>query len=141
MKIKRNGGFTLVEVLITIFILAVVVLTLITVFVYGFNLLSRMKQVSLATQIAKEQAEIYRNMTFEDILALPASGIFTHQDLDHVSLKNSAASYTIEDVPSDSEDKIKKLTLTITWDYRGTQLRKDIVTYINRFGINKQTEL
>jgi len=138
---SRGRGFTLIEVLITIFILAVVVLTLITVFVYGFNLLSRMKQVALATEIAQEEAENFRNMSFEDILALPLSGTFTHEDLNHVSLKNSSASYIIEDVPGDLEDKIRKLTLTITWDYRGQEMRKDVVTYINRYGVNKQTEL
>jgi type II secretory pathway pseudopilin PulG len=128
---KQEEAFTLMEVLITIFLLAVVLLTLITVFVYGFNLLSRTKQVNLATQIAHEEVEIIRNMTFDNIASLGTA--FTNAKLS--SLLNSQGTIAVEDsIGSD----IKKVTVTVTWDYRGVQLKKDVVTLIAREGINKK---
>jgi hypothetical protein len=33
---------------------------------------------------------------------------------------------------------IKKLTVSVTWTYRGQTLRKDIVTLITKLGVNKK---
>ena len=128
---KQEEAFTLIEVLVTIFILAIVLLTLITVFVYGFNLLSRTNQVNLATQIAHEQVEIIRNTAFDNITSLGSS--FTDSKISN--LLNGQGGLTVED--SLGPD-IKKVTVTVTWDYRGRQMKKDVVTLITREGISKK---
>ncbi|MFP4081457.1 MAG: prepilin-type N-terminal cleavage/methylation domain-containing protein [Candidatus Aminicenantes bacterium] len=135
---KNNQGFTIMEVLVTMFILAVVLIMLIGFFVYGYNVFSRTRQVAFAAQIAKQQVELIRNMAFEDILALPSSSNFNHPHLDHPVLENGTGSYTIEDIPEDNQDLIKKLTVTITWDYGGRQMKKSVVTYITKEGINRR---
>ena len=134
MILKRKSkeeGFTLVEVLVTIVVVAVALMALLSVFIYGFNLLSRMKQTAIATQCAQEELENIRNLTFDEIIALGAS--FTNDSL--TFLENSSGVRTIED--SVGED-IKKLTISVFWTYRGQNMRKDIVTYITREGINKK---
>ena len=134
MTLKRKSkeeGFTLVEVLVTIVVVAVALMALLSVFIYGFNLLSRMKQTAIATQCAQEELENIRNLTFDEIIALGAS--FTNDSL--TLLENSSGVRTIED--SVGED-IKKLTISVFWTYRGQNMRKDIVTYITREGINKK---
>jgi len=134
MILKRKSkeeGFTLVEVLVTIVVVAVALMALLSVFIYGFNLLSRMKQTAIATQCAQEELENIRNLTFDEIIALGAS--FTNDSL--TLLENSSGVRTIED--SVGED-IKKLTISVFWTYRGQNMRKDIVTYITREGINKK---
>lgn len=130
-KKKKQGGFTLIEVLITIFLLGVVLMTLVSVFIYGFTLLARTKQVNLAAQIAQEEVEFIRNNSFDDILTLGTS--FTHESLS--SLLSGQGTLTIEDGPGDD---IKKLTVSVTWNYRGIQQSKDVVFYITREGINKK---
>jgi len=131
---KRKGGFTLIEVLITIFILAIVLMTLVSAFIYGYNLLSRTKQVSLATQIAQEEIETIRNMPYDNILALGSS--FTNERLS--DLLNGQGVLAIEAVPGDTTGNIKKLTASVRWTFKGQQMRKDIVTYVTREGINKK---
>jgi prepilin-type N-terminal cleavage/methylation domain-containing protein len=128
---RKEEGFTLVEVLVTIVVVAVALMALLSVFIYGFNLLSRMKQTAIATQCAQEELENIRNLTFDEIIALGAS--FTNDSL--TLLENSSGVRTIED--SVGED-IKKLTISVFWTYRGQNMRKDIVTYITREGINKK---
>ena len=130
-KKKKQGGFTLIEVLITIFLLAVVLMTLVSVFIYGFTLLARTKHVNLAAQIAQEEVEFIRNKEFDDILTLGTS--FTHESLS--SFQNGQGTLTIE---AGHGDDIKKLTVSVTWDYRDTQQSKDVVFYITREGINKK---
>lgn len=128
---NREEGFTFIEVLVTIVVVAVALMALLSVFIYGFNLLSRMKHVAIATQCAQEEVEGIRNLTFDEILALGSS--FTNESL--ILLENSSGVRTIEDSLGDD---IKKLTVSVFWTYRGQPLRKDIVTYITREGINKK---
>jgi prepilin-type N-terminal cleavage/methylation domain-containing protein len=160
--VKRSGnrGFSLVEVLIVIVILAIVVVTLITVFIYGFNLVARIKQTTLATQVAQFEAERYRNMAFGDIAPQPATtstfvdlyGLeaqspykFLFRSNGDAYLKNGRETITIEDGPAiHMTEGIKKLTVTIEWDYRsrtiagGNPMRKDVVTYLSSDGVNRR---
>ncbi len=129
-KIEKQG-FTLIEVLITIVIITGILISLLGCFIYGLNSISRMKQTAIATQCIQEQLEHIRDMSFDDILSLGSS--FTSESL--TSLQNSSGIIAVED--SFGSD-IKKLTVSVLWVYRGKQLRKDIVTYLTRDGINKK---
>ena len=128
---NSQKGFSLIEVLIAVFILGIVSMTLISVFIYGFNVVFRTKQVSLATQIAQEEVELVRNLGYDDILLLGST--YNHDSLSE--LVNGAGALSIENGPGDD---IKKLTVSVTWDYRGTSMRKDVVTFITREGVNKK---
>jgi len=128
---KSQEGFSLIEILIAIFILGIVSITLISVFIYGFNIVFRTRQVTLATQIAQEGVELVRNLTYDDILLLGST--YDHDSLSE--LVNGAGVLSIEDGPGED---IKKLTVSVTWDYRGSNLRKDVVTFITREGVNKK---
>lgn len=133
-KKRRGRGFSLIEVLITIFILAIVLTTLISAFIYGFSILSRTKQIALASQICQEEIETIRNLPFDTILTLGTS--FSHPRLS--ALLQGQGVLTIEGVPEDSQDNIKKVTASVRWNNKGRNMRKDIVTYITREGINKK---
>jgi len=128
---KSQEGFSLIEILIAIFILGIVSITLISVFIYGFNIVFRTRQVTLATQIAQEGVELVRNLSYDDILLLGST--YDHDSLSE--LVNGAGALSIENGPGDD---IKKLTVSVTWDYRGSNLRKDVVTFITREGVNKK---
>ena len=124
-------GFSLIEVLIAIFILGIVSVTLISVFIYGFNVVFKTRQVTMATQIAQEEVELVRNMNYDDILLLGST--YDHDSLSE--LVNGAGALSIQSGPGDD---IKKLTVSVTWDYQGTNMRKDVVTFITREGVNKK---
>jgi prepilin-type N-terminal cleavage/methylation domain-containing protein len=128
---KKEEGFSLVEVLIAVFILGIVSMTLISVFMYGFSVVYRTKQVTLATQIAQEEVELIRNLNYDDILTVGSS--FSHDSLSE--LVNGQGFLSLQDGPGED---IKKLTVSVTWDYKGTNMRKDIVTFVTREGVNKK---
>jgi prepilin-type N-terminal cleavage/methylation domain-containing protein len=134
MAIKRENredGFTLIEVLVTIMVLAIVLIALFSCFIYGFTVISRMRQAAIATQCLQEQLELIRNMPFNDILSLDSS--FTNESLP--LLEDSSGILSLED--SGGND-IKKLTVSVIWSYNGRQMRRDIVTFVTRKGINKR---
>jgi len=128
---KREEGLTYIEVLVTMVILSVVLIALLSCFLHGFNIISRMRQTTIATQSIQKELEIIRNMSFNDILTLDSS--FTNESLSF--LEGSSGAVNIEDSLGDD---IKKLTVSVFWSYRGRQLRKDVVTYITRKGINRK---
>lgn len=150
-KEKHTKGFSLIEVLATIFILGAILISLLGVFVYGFNLVSRTRQTNLATQIAQEEVERFRNMDFDLII----SGTSATTDLSTFSpseypslfgpspdynllLVNGTQTVTVEPVDEAIEDEIKKLTVTITWVYRTVTQQKHIVTYLYNDGISNK---
>jgi len=128
---KTEEGLTYIEVLVTMVILAVVLIALLSCFLHGFNVLSRMKQMAIATQAIQEELELVRNMSFNNILTLDSS--FTNESLS--LLEDSTGAVNVEDSLGDD---IKKLTISVFWSYREMQMRKDVVTFITRKGINRK---
>jgi prepilin-type N-terminal cleavage/methylation domain-containing protein len=164
-RTKKEGGFSLIEVLITIFILGAVCITLVSVFIYGFNLLAKTKQTAVVTQVAQFEVESYRNMNFVAITPGTTTStfqkLFSDDSYDETSpyyfmfkkdgseyipfLRNGQETIVIEDGSTINMDKnIKKMTVTVVWDYRnrtiagGDPMRKDVVTYFSKDGINRR---
>lgn len=127
----KKGGFTFIEVLITIMILAIVLTALLSCFIQAFDILTRMKQMTIATQSIQNELEFIRSMHYSDILSLDDS--FTNDSLSY--LENSSGIIDLEDSVG---AEIKKLTVSVTWTYRGRQMQKEIVTYVTKKGINKK---
>jgi prepilin-type N-terminal cleavage/methylation domain-containing protein len=146
---KNSGskGFSLLEVLIVIFVLAVVVITLINIFIYGFNLTRKTEEVALATHVAQLEVERYRDMAFDLVSAQNPSTttkLLTLADYPFLFradgspyLKNGQMMTALGSgaVGAIGEQDIIKLTVVITWNFKNQATRKDIVTYITRNGI------
>ena len=128
---KREEGLTYIEVLVTMVILSVVLIALLSCFLHGFNVLSRMRRTAIATQSIQEELELIRNMSFNDILTLDSS--FTNENLS--LLEDGTGAVNVEDSLG---DEIKKLTVSVLWSYREMQMRKDVVTFITKKGINRK---
>ena len=128
---KTEKGLTYIEVLVTMVILAVVLIALLSCFLHGFNIISRTRQTAIATQSIQKELELIRNMSFNDVLTLDSS--FTNENLS--LLEDSSGVISLEDSLGDD---IKKLTVSALWSYHGRQMRKDVVTFITRKGINRK---
>lgn len=128
---KKEDGLTLTDFVITTVILAVVLISIFRCSLYGFNVLSRMRQMTTATQSIQDKLELTRNMPFDDILSFDSS--FTNENLS--LLKNSNGNLSLED---HAGNDVKKLTVSILWSYRERQMQKDMFTNVTRKRINKK---
>lgn len=128
---EKEAGFTLVEVLITILLFTVVLTALLSCFIQGFDILMRMRQMTIATQSIQKELELIRNMHYNDILTMDNS--FSNDNFSY--LENSSGIINLEDSVG---AEIKKLTVSVAWTYRGRQMRKEVVTYVTKKGINRK---
>ena len=128
---EKEAGFTLVEVLITILLFAVVLTAVLSCFIQGFDILMRMKQMTIATQSIQKELELIRSMHYNDILTMDSS--FTNDNFSY--LENSSGVISLEDSVG---AEIKKLTVSVVWTYRGQPMSKEVVTYVTKKGINKK---
>lgn len=139
----RSKGFSLIEVLVVTAMLAMVSMSLIGVFAYGFKLVSKTKQVTMATQVAQVQVERLRNTDYDAIpvapgtpTALSAADYPFLFSTDGACFLNNARE-TVSVTPG-IDEKLKRLDVSITWNYQGRSIRKDVVTYIAKDGINRR---
>ncbi len=133
-KIKiEQIGFTLVELLISIFILSLSIIGTLGVFARGHVYLAEIRQLSIATQAVREEVESIRDLSFAEVLALNPS--FTVSAFDQ--LINPTGLLSIDD-PYTSND-IRRVTATVSWiSPQGRTLSRSLTTLITRNGINKQ---
>ncbi|HPV70851.1 MAG TPA: type II secretion system protein [Candidatus Magasanikbacteria bacterium] len=65
--LKKQKGFTLIEILVSVAILALVLAGVYTVIMYVFKLSYVSRVRVLETQIANEYIEVIRNLPYDDV--------------------------------------------------------------------------
>ncbi len=73
VQLRTKKGFSLIEVLIGIAIVAIALLGLAQLFTYGVLSNSRAERMSNATFLAQQQIDTYRNLTADELNALASN--------------------------------------------------------------------
>ena len=125
-KLKKQIGFSLIEVVITLFIIGVIFVVY-QAALNGLFLTRNAKDSEIAVRIATHKMEELRAIGYAN---LPASGSFTDTLLS--SLPQSSASMTI----SDYNLKVKQVKVTVTWREVRTSVSHSVVldTLISQVG-------
>lgn len=125
-KTKINYGFSLLEVIVTLFIIGLV-LVLYQAALGKVRLIQYAKNQEIALRVANNKIEELRSGGYS---ALPSSGSFSDSQLN--SLSNSSASMTITDYNADT----KQILVTIQWlDPAGSSLKNiSLTTLITKTG-------
>lgn len=132
-SLKNRRGFTLVEVLISVFVLAVAVAGTLLAFTKTNQMMTQLRELTVAEQCVKEEIESIRDMSYTAILGMGST--FTAAGFS--SLNNAAGTLTIDDPFGDPD--IRRVTVTVAWDSnQGRQLSIQQATLVTREGINKQ---
>src|SRR5688572_28869887 len=66
MSFKKNG-FTIIEILVTVFIIAIVVTAIFGLFVLNIRTSQEAERRVVATALANERAEMIRNLPYADV--------------------------------------------------------------------------
>ena len=130
---EQKKSFTLVEVLMTLFLVSSAMVGTLSVFVFGSTFMTELRQHTVALQAAKEQVEVIRGLTFDEILALPSNFIANGFN----ELSDATGTRAVDDVNGSND--IRRVTVNVRWvTPRGRVLNQTLVTLMTREGINRR---
>jgi type IV pilus modification protein PilV len=110
-RLSRSAkGFTLIEVMIALLILATGLLALMTMQIVSIKANAFSSEMTYSTMLAQQQLETLRNLTFID-----ANLTVGHHNLALPVIDDKGASYSVSwDVASISTD-LRRIDLQVTW--------------------------
>ncbi|MDY6854101.1 MAG: prepilin-type N-terminal cleavage/methylation domain-containing protein [Thermodesulfobacteriota bacterium] len=113
---KREKGFTLLEVLIALAIFSISLLGLASLSVYTVKGNASSKRISSATVLAESQVEAFQNMAFNNANLNPGTRSDPNNPVDEDG--NSGGMYTRTWTVTDNTpfSGIKKVAVTVSWD-------------------------
>jgi len=120
----RQGGFSLIEVVISIFIVGTIVF-MSNAILLGAPLIQSAKNQDIALKIAVNEIEGLRALGYSSV---PVSGPFSDTLL--VSLPSGSANITVSDFNADT----KKIEATVSWTERGVPESVSLSTLITKIG-------
>ena len=125
-NVKLNNGFTLVELLVSIVIIAICVIGLMSLSTVIMRNNVKNEIRNKAVEVLTNYVDNITNQDFGDITV----GNFT--DIDNVTIRSFSATYTISgNVTSPSTDE-KDINATISWTYRGKNYSYNIETVVTK---------
>ncbi|WP_029520371.1 prepilin-type N-terminal cleavage/methylation domain-containing protein [Persephonella sp. IF05-L8] len=120
---KSKKGFSLIEALVALFILALLLLGLLSSLIVVYDNSTKNLLRDEAVKIANEYAEKYRNMDFSSI---PPSASVTEER----KIRNAQVTYTVNVNSSDINNQIKRVQITVNWTYKGKNYSHTVETLV-----------
>ena len=112
-----KNGFTLLEILLTLLLLGVGVVSLVSAMTLILTSGGINESELVAVNLAREKIETLKNMSYSSIAnetKAPVSGFTSYQR--EVAVTVSSAN-------------LKQITVTVYWNHKTTELSKNLVTY------------
>lgn len=130
---KSPAGFTIIEQLVAAVFIVLVVIAVSQVFITIGSLNRRANNLTVATQVAQQQIEIFRNTPYSNIAVGTldfSSSLNPYPTLDS---PRSATATVTETTPSN----LKLIVITVSYTDRGKSRSVELQTIIGNKGINK----
>lgn len=131
---KKNSGFSLIEILIVIALAGAIILVIANI-PLAIRLIGISNNESLAKQIAAQKIEDLRSQTYDNL----GNGTSQINDRRLNSLPSSISSVVIEDcspqICTNGELLIKQITISIGWKDGDKNKNIQIVTLVSKGGL------
>jgi len=133
---RRCAGFSIPEVALASFVMALGIATAITAIQMGFRSLDVARGTTLASQILQSEIERVRMMSWTSIDALPASAAVDLSTM-FSSSPALAASYTVTETVTDViAGEIRQISVSAAWrGYDGRPHQLSMMTYYTKNGL------
>jgi len=138
--LRKKTGFTLVETIVAVLLLAIALITMAAAFTNAAHILQRSRHTLTAVAQLQKWAEFYRNSSFSSIRPI-STGTNISLDVSNAPLENPILYLTFNNYNADgdggtTENDIRKISLRISWDESSGTITKKMVTLITESGIN-----
>ncbi|MCL5093523.1 MAG: prepilin-type N-terminal cleavage/methylation domain-containing protein [Patescibacteria group bacterium] len=128
-NIKKNQGFTILEILITIILLSTIAVTIIPLFTRGIALNKNSKNKLYAYEAARSEIEKMRSSSFNSL---------NNHSFSVAGVSQATGTVTVDsNVNGSSQTDIIKVTALVTWPFNGRNEEIRLETYIAEKGINQ----
>jgi len=119
---KQDRGFTLIEVLVALGILAFGILAIASMQTTSLGGTSRSRNLTQATHVAMDQMEKLLPLSYSSLLTEDGSFTETYYDIDY--------DIDIDVEPNNGIDNTATVTVTVTWDEKGVERKPLQLTYL-----------
>jgi prepilin-type N-terminal cleavage/methylation domain-containing protein len=140
-----DGGFTLIEVVVSVAVMGVLLIGLYGGLTFGFRQIQVSREEERASQILAEKMELIRLFTWDQVVNQPGyiPTNFTASDsiLNPTNTSSSSLIYsgtvTITNAPISEvySNDLKMLVLNLAWQSRGLTHRRSMSTFVSRYGL------
>lgn len=140
---QKKRGFTLMEALFAVLLLATGLIAVGTVFFQQFNYINKLRELTIATLATQEVIERIRGMGFDTIITQDLNAKF-NSDQDrpkalNTYLNNPVVAVTLDNYSYGDPNNIKRVSVAVRWiSTDGRTFQKSLVTVVARNGIDKQ---
>ncbi len=122
--LKSKRGIGLVDLIVTLFLLAMVGLIFTSTFTAGFACLRQSSESKVAAAVAQEKIEQLRSMNYESLTqplmfsataidASPDTSPYSFTQVDHIADKLCEGTGTV--AITDETSDVKRVTVTVSW--------------------------
>jgi len=129
---RQSQGFTLIEVMIALVILAVGLLALMAMQIVSIKANAFSSEMTYSTMLAQRQLETLKNLPFTDALLTGTTPptLPTLHTLPNPIIDSKGGSYTVNWYVENTTADMKTITLDVTWQSRrlGTAAEQGAVT-------------
>ncbi len=127
-----NKGFTIIEVVIAMFIFTILLLGLLAGFLKSYQIQTLNEMRNEAIKIAQEEIERYRNENFESI---PNTNIDCSSGSSiRRQIRKTYVDFMIgRRITEEVTDSIKRVEITVCWNYKGKQYSYTTQSLITKF--------
>ncbi len=142
-KRQKKRGFTLMEAMFAVLLLATGLIAVGTVFFQQFSYINKLRELTIATLATQEVIERIRGMGFDTIITQDLNAKFnSNQDRPralNTYLNNPVVEVTLDNYSYGDPNNIKRLSVAVRWvSTDGRTFQKSLVTVVARNGIDKQ---
>jgi len=131
--VKSSNGFTILEVLVALFLFSFILLGTLGIFLktYDYSLKNELR--NQAVKIAQEELEKYRNMDFNSILSESTTCSSSMDKVERQVRNENFVFIVARNITEEVPDSVKKIEITICWNVKGKEYNYTATTLITPF--------
>jgi len=135
--LSSRKGYTLVEVLISMVVLGIALVSVAMVFAQSTFMMVDIRQKAVAAECVQDEIEAIRSMSYADILLLNGTAFVAPAPPGIARFKNPVGAITVDNPLG--LNNIRRVTVTVGWtSSSGAAMSRSLATLVTKSGIDKQ---